>query len=89
LRYNFNGLLLKRRKVGDNTNFGGVLQKVYQQAKINIDNLPDGIILEWRDGFWVGVNYSDQPYNVSIPSKAKILVGTKLLKPADVVVWKE
>jgi beta-galactosidase len=37
----------------------------------------------------VGVNYSEQPYTVSIPAKAKILIGTRLLKPADVVIWKE
>jgi beta-galactosidase len=79
--------------VGPDTDDGAlekaVLQKVYALARINIQNYPQGIIVEWRDGFWVGVNYSDKPYNVFIPSKAKILVGTKLLKPADVVVWKE
>jgi beta-galactosidase len=79
--------------VGPDTDDGAlekaVLQKVYALARINIQNYPQGIVVEWRDGFWVGVNYSDKPYNVSIPSNANILIGTKLLKPADVVVWKE
>ncbi len=66
-----------------------ILQRVYQQAKIKIDNLPEGVIIEWRDGYWVGVNYSDRVYNVPIPANAKILIGSKLLKPADVVIWKE
>ncbi len=66
-----------------------VLAKVYQQAGIATDNLPDGVMLDWRDGFWVGVNYSGNAYNVPIPSTAKILIGSKTLKPADVVVWKE
>lgn len=65
------------------------LAKVYQRAGIRIENFPEGVILEWRDGFWTGVNYSDKPYNVAVPAKAKVLIGKKVLKPADVVVWKE
>jgi beta-galactosidase len=79
--------------IGPDTDDGAlertVLAKVYQQAGIPIENLPEGVVIEWRDGFWVGVNYSDKPYNVSIPVNAKILLGTKVLKPADVIVWKE
>lgn len=66
-----------------------VMAKVYQRAGIQIDNLPEGVMLEWRDGFWVGVNYSGLPYNVPVPINGKILLGSKVLKPADVVVWKE
>jgi len=79
--------------VGPDTDDGGlekaVLQKVYQRAGIAIENYPQGIIVEWRDGFWVGMNYSDKPYTVAIPTKAKVLIGSKTLKPADVVVWKD
>lgn len=79
--------------VGPDTDDGflekNVLAKVYQQAGIATDNLPDGIMLDWRDGFWVGVNYSGKPYNVPVAAGAKVLVGEKLLKPASVVVWKE
>lgn len=66
-----------------------ILRKIYQQAGISIADLPEGVILEWRDGFWVGVNYSDKPYEVPVPANSKILIGSKLLKPADVLVWKE
>jgi beta-galactosidase len=79
--------------VGPDTDDGAlekaVLARVYQQAGIGLANLPDGVIVEWRDGFWVGVNYSDKPYTVNISPKSKILIGTKILKPADVVVWTE
>jgi len=79
--------------VGPDTDDGALekatLQKVYQQAGIPTLNLPKGVVLDWRDGFWVGVNYSDKAYDVPLPAKAKILVGSKLLQPAGVLVWKE
>jgi beta-galactosidase len=78
--------------VGPDTDDGSLekaaLQKVYQQAGIPIANLPEGVILEWRDGFWVGVNYSAKAYNVPIPATAKVLIGSRILNPAGVVVWK-
>jgi beta-galactosidase len=66
-----------------------VLQEVYKRAGIGVQNLPEGVLIDWRDGFWIGVNYSDNPYTINIPANAKLLIGTKVLKPADVVVWKE
>ena len=79
--------------VGPDTDNGllekNVLIRVYKEAGIATENYPDGVMIDWRDGFWVAVNYSGNVYNVSIPENRKILIGTKLLKPADVVVWKE
>ncbi len=79
--------------VGPDTDDGAlekaVIERVYQKANIATSTLPDGVIIDWRDGFWVGVNYSGKPYNVPIPANAKIIIGSKTLKPADVVVWKE
>lgn len=66
-----------------------VLRKVYTDAGIGLQNLPEGVILEWRDGFWVGVNYGAKPYLVPLKPGAKILIGQQLLKPADVLVWKQ
>ena len=51
--------------------------------------LPPGVMLEWRDGFWVGVNYGEKAYEVPVAEKANILIGSKTLKPADVIIWKE
>jgi beta-galactosidase len=79
--------------VGPDTDDGSlekaVLAKVYQQAGIPIEDYPEGVVVEWRDGFWVGVNYGDKPYNINTSAKAKVLIGSKVLKPADVMVWKE
>lgn len=79
--------------VGPDTDEGAleksVLTEVYKRADIKTTMLPDGVIIDWRDGFWVGVNYSSTPFVVPLADKAKIIVGSKILKPADVVVWKE
>jgi len=79
--------------VGPDTDSGAlekaVLRKVYQQAGIALADLPDGVILDWRDGFWVGLNYSDKPYTVPVSAQGKVLIGSPTMKPAEVVVWKE
>ncbi len=79
--------------VGPDTDDGAlekaVVNKVYQRAGIPAANLPEGVVIDWRDGFWIGVNYSEKPYTVPMAANAKILIGSKILKPADVVVWKE
>lgn len=79
--------------VGPDTDDGSlekaVLAKVYQRAGIATENFPEGVMLDWRDGFWVGVNYSDKTFNVPVSANSKILIGNKLVKPADVLVWKE
>ncbi|MGI4863029.1 MAG: beta-galactosidase [Janthinobacterium lividum] len=79
--------------VGPDTDDGAlekaVIQKVYQRAGIALADLPDGVILDWRDGFWVGLNYSSQPYTVPVPAQGKVVIGSPVLQPAGVVVWKE
>lgn len=79
--------------IGPDTDDGALekamLKKVYNEAGIAIKDLPDGVIIEWRDGFWVGVNYGEKAYEVPVPEKANILIGTRTLKPADVIVWKD
>ncbi len=79
--------------VGPDTDDGllekAVLERVYKQAGIQIENYPKGVMFDWGDGFWIGVNYSDDPYTVTIPSAAKLLIGGKILKPASVIAWKE
>ena len=65
-----------------------VLQKLYGLLNIKIEKYPEGVIVEYRDGFGIGVNYSDKAYSLNIPADAKILVGSKDLPTAGVVVWK-
>jgi len=66
-----------------------VLKKVYKQAGTTTENYPEGVYVQWRDGFWVAVNYSSTDYQLEIPATADILIGNTTLKPAGVVVWKE
>jgi beta-galactosidase len=61
---------------------------LYGLLKIPVEGYPDGVMVEYRDGFGIGVNYSDKEYELVLPREAEILVGTKTLKPAGVVVWK-
>jgi len=65
-----------------------VLTKLYKQQGIPVENYPEGIMVEYRDGFGIAVNYSDKIYEMNLPSNAEILIGTKSMKTADVLVWK-
>ncbi|WNH11510.1 beta-galactosidase [Thalassobellus suaedae] len=66
-----------------------ILRKVYSNANISTENYPEGVYVQWRDGFWVAVNYSSNNYQLEIPKKAKILIGTDIVKPGGVTVWVE
>ncbi len=65
-----------------------VLREVYKRAGIGVEDYPEGVYVDWRDGFWVGVNYSSSPAEIKLPDKAEILFGSRTLKPADVLVWR-
>lgn len=65
-----------------------VLKKVYESAGIAVAEQPEGVMVNWRDGFWVAINYSSVNVSINIPQNAKIVLGTKELAPAGVVVWK-
>jgi beta-galactosidase len=65
-----------------------VLNRIYNYLKIPVEHYPDGIMVEYRDGFGIGLNYSDKEYEISLPKNAKVLVGSPIVKTAGVVVWK-
>jgi beta-galactosidase len=65
-----------------------VLREVYKRAGIQTENYPEGVSVEWRDGFWVAVNYSSRPAEIALPKSANLLLGSQPLKPAEVLVWK-
>lgn len=66
-----------------------VLRSVYFQANITTENYPEGVYVQWRDGFWVAVNYASEDYELKLPVKTNLLIGTKILKPGGVSVWTE
>jgi beta-galactosidase len=65
-----------------------VLTQLYQQQNIAIENYPEGVMVEYRDGFGIAVNYSDKVYEMNLPENTEILIGSKSIKTAGVLVWK-
>ena len=79
--------------VGVHSKDGGlekdVLKEVYRRAGIATADYRPGVYVDWRDGFWVGVNYSSDTVDMAVPEGAEILLGGRRLPPAGVVVWRE
>ncbi len=65
-----------------------IVRSIYENAGVAIENLPRGIFMEWRDGFYVAVNYTDNSYKIPVPPDAKIVTGTNPLKSAETLIWK-
>lgn len=65
-----------------------IVRAVYQNAGVQIEDLPKGVYVEWRDGYMIAVNYSDNPCRLNIPVTSNILVGKNPLGPAKAVVWR-
>ncbi len=65
-----------------------VLTKLCKLRNISVENYPQGIIVEYRDGFGIAMNYSDKVYEMSLPAGSKVLIGNKSIKTGDVLVWK-
>ncbi|ULC58043.1 beta-galactosidase [Flaviramulus sp. BrNp1-15] len=66
-----------------------VLKSVYEEANITTENYPEGIYVQWRDGFWVAVNYSSNDYELQISEAFNFLIGEKIVKSGGVSVWKD
>lgn len=64
-----------------------VLRKVYQQAGAQILDMPRYAFTEWRDGYWVTVNYTSDKITAPLTKTAEIIYGTKEVNPGDVCVW--
>lgn len=65
-----------------------VLQKVYQVAGVPVMDLPQGLLIEYRDGMGIAVNYSDQTLDLPLAKGAKHLIGQLPLPTTGVLVWK-
>ena len=66
-----------------------VVRRVYEEAGVPTEDLPYGVVKEWRDGFYIALNYTSDIQEIAIPDEAEILIGSARLEPAGVVVWKE
>ncbi len=65
-----------------------VLKKLFTQQNIPVENYPEGIMVEYRDGFGIAVNYADKDFEMNLPEGTEILIGEKIIKTAGVLVWK-
>jgi beta-galactosidase len=65
-----------------------VLSKLFHDLRIPIAAYPEGVMVDYRDGFGIAVNYSDKPFEMKLPDYVKLLIGTKILNTAGVLVWK-
>ena len=65
------------------------LRKLYKENDAKILDLPRYVFTEWRDGFYVTVNYTSNEVTAPVSSTGKIIYGTKNLKPGEYVVWME
>ena len=66
-----------------------VVRRVYTEAGVPTEDLPYGVVKEWRDGFYIALNYTSDIQEIVIPDEAEVLIGSARLEPAGVVVWKE
>ena len=65
-----------------------LVREIYKRAGSKIEDLPKGIYMEWRDGFYVAVNYTDNNFDIPIPTDAAIIIGSNPVSPANAVIWK-
>jgi len=65
-----------------------VLRLVYERAGAGPESYPPGVYVEWRDGFFVAVNYSSRAFAVPVEPGARIVLGSNPLRPAGVLIWR-
>ncbi|MBP1659609.1 MAG: Beta-galactosidase [Candidatus Aminicenantes bacterium] len=65
-----------------------VMRLVYERGGAAPASYPPGVYVEWRDGFFVAVNYSSRPFLVPVDPGARIILGANPLRPADVLLWR-
>jgi len=65
-----------------------VLRQVCRRAGISTENYPEGVYVDWRDGFWIAVNYSSRAADIPAAKGSEIMMGKLPLKPAEVLIWK-
>ena len=46
-----------------------IVRRVYEKAGVKIEDLPKGVFMEWRDGFFVAVNYTDNNFKIPVPAR--------------------
>jgi beta-galactosidase len=66
-----------------------VLTRVFATAGAAPLDLPPGLMVDWRDGFWVASNFTGKRQAIPAGPDARLLLGSRQLEPAGVAVWLE
>ena len=66
-----------------------LVRDVFQRAGVSIENLADGFLVDWADGFWIATNFTEKSQRPPIPRNARILIGSREVPTAGVPVWQE
>ena len=64
-----------------------IMKKVFNMLDIPVMDLPYGVTLEYRNGFGIVLNYSDKPYEFTLPEGSKVLIGDTEIPTAGVLVF--
>jgi beta-galactosidase len=79
--------------IGVDSENGGLeaqlMRGAYKRAGVAVSDLADGFVVDWRDGFWVATNFTENKQRAPIAKGAKVLVGTADVPTAGVTVWME
>ena len=77
--------------VGVDSNDGNlekdILSKLYKSIDIPVMNLPYGITIEYRNGMGIVLNYTDKPYDFTLPKGSKPIIGNTMIPVAGVLVF--
>lgn len=66
-----------------------ILKKLFETVKIPFRQVPYGVNMQWREGFYFATNTSSVTVQLPVPNGTKFIIGSSSLKPAEVAVWKE
>lgn len=62
-----------------------IMESAFLEKSVAVEHYPEGVLVQYRDGFMIAVNYSSVNYELDY--SGEYIVGDKKLKPADVAVW--
>ena len=66
-----------------------LVRGVYERAGVAVQNFAEGFCVDWRDGFMVATNFTENPQAAPVPAGAKLLVGERSVPTAGVAIWQE
>ncbi|MCF8358951.1 MAG: beta-galactosidase [Prolixibacteraceae bacterium] len=65
-----------------------IMVNLFEDKGLMVKNYPEGVLVYWRKGLWVAVNYSSAIYRFPLDKDATVLLGNTDIKPGEVLVWK-